>query len=89
MTRHIKKADKLVTKATTVFGDAVIQVFKANDLLAAGIDKDSQQIHTDENKILELQRLISITRKSREEKSIKISNNTVLVEQLQNFVPQK
>jgi hypothetical protein len=88
MTKQLQKADKLVTKATSVFGDAVIQVEKANEILRQEIGNDSQKILDIEDQIVGLRRLIDSIEVERSEKSLKVVSNDGLLQQLKNFVPQ-
>lgn len=88
MSKQVQKADKLVTKATTVFGDAVVQVEKANELLRKGLEEDGFTIESAKKQIKELEDWIQKVEEDREEKSLKIVSNETLIEQLKTFVPQ-
>lgn len=85
--KKVLQANKLVSKATTVFGDAVVQVEKANELLKKGIEEDSFEIASAEEQIAKLQRHVKDVEKEREEKAQQIVSNNKLIDQLKSFVP--
>lgn len=80
-----KKADKLITKASSTFDNAVVQVQKANDLLEADIQNESKKIADLEAKISECQELIKSSLQANKDKLIKIKNNNQLIKNLKGF----
>lgn len=89
MSKQVIKADKMVTKATTLFSDAVVEVEKANELLKKAIERDSFEISAAEAEIEEIKIKIAEIKADREEKGSKLASNKKLIEQLTQFVPQQ
>lgn len=87
--KKLTQANKIVTKATTVFGDAITQVEKANDILKKGIEEDTYEIMAAEQKIEELKDFIEGVKEDREDKGLQVIKNDDLVKQLKSFSPQQ
>lgn len=85
--KNLHKANKIVAKATTAFSDTIVQVEKANDLLAVGIEKDSEKIYEKRSEISKLNQEIEELEAEKAIKNETIESNTVLIHQLYNFVP--
>lgn len=84
-----KKADKLVAKATTVFGNAIDQVKKANELLKSDIEDSKKTIADSEIEIQKKQEIIAIQTDVIGTKEEQIKSNDELIEKLNNFAPQQ
>lgn len=89
MANKIKSANKLVTKATTSFSDAVAQVEKANELLRDSIMSDIDSNDKDRLQLAILEEKIESRNSGIDSKLEQIESNDALIKQFKSFVPQQ
>lgn len=81
----VKKADKLVNSAVSVFADSIATVNKANEILGAGIEATNRKIEVCNNGIDILRKQKATYLSEIEEHEQKIVSNNELIGKLNHF----
>lgn len=85
MSKQVQQAEKKVTKALTVFNQAITEVETANKLLTEAVKQDSMKVQAIRNQIASLETQIVKTEKSKADKGKQIKSNEQLLEKLKEF----
>lgn len=85
MTKKTLQANKIVDKATSVFGDAITEVEKANDILASDIENDRKLIETSQTVIKTHRTMIDEHHDNIATKQKQMMKNADLIKQLKRF----
>lgn len=83
--KTVQQADKKVTKAMTVFTQAVTEVEQAQELLKKGIEQDSMKQVAIKNQMLTLEAQMIELNVAKEEKGNKMKDNAQLISKLKEF----
>jgi hypothetical protein len=81
----VQKAEKLVSGAVGVFADAILQVEKANELLAADIEADNKQLDQIELDYRKLNARKAEIVEDKNNKYLQMEGNKELIEKLSHF----
>jgi hypothetical protein len=81
----VQKAEKLVSGAVGVFADAILQVEKANELLAADIETDNKQLDQIELDYRKLNARKAEIVEDKNNKYLQMEGNKELIEKLSHF----
>lgn len=81
----VQKAEKLVSGAVGVFADAILQVEKANELLAADIEADNKQLDQIELDYRKLNARKAEIVEDKSNKYLQMESNKELIEKLSHF----
>ena len=83
------KANKIVQRATFVFGDAIEEVLRANKLLESEINEDQAKIQKARKEIESKQAEIDRLKNDQTSKRAQLAQNLDLIEKLKEFAPHK
>lgn len=83
--KNVQKAEKLVQGAVGVFADAILQVQKANELLAADIEADNKRLDQIELAYRKLNAEKEEVVEDKNNKYLQMEGNKELIEKLSHF----